>query len=171
MTSAPFGPTLGSSRCVEAFRLLRSRAVGAGASGAAQCGTDQTLIRHLSCLCRKAKIRQHDPGRNRQLFTAHSTRVAAVCHLLKAGLSETVVSVLAHWLSQQVRRYGNRLILDPGLVQAFAFYNLVGLAGELGWHSPMLTRQAEEEAVRVPWGAVRVIRQGFTIKVCWAGPG
>ena len=61
---------------VDALRLLRSRAVGAGASRAAQCGADHTLIRRLSHLCTVAGIPQRDPGRNRNLFTAHSTRVA-----------------------------------------------------------------------------------------------
>ena len=39
-----------------------------------------------------------------------------------------VVSVLAHWSSQQVQ-HANRLILDPGLVETFAFYSPVNLAG------------------------------------------
>lgn len=65
----------------------------------------------------------------RQLFNAYLTRVATVCYLLKAGLSETVVLVLAHWSSQQVQRYANRLILDLGLVEAFGFYNPISLSG------------------------------------------
>ena len=76
-----------------------------------------------------ARIPTRVEARRRQLFTAHSVRVGAVCYLLKAGLSEPVVSELAHWSSQQVQRYGNRLILDPGLVQAFVFYDPVSLAG------------------------------------------
>ena len=66
-----------------------------------------------------------EEGRKRQLRTAHSTRVTAVRYLLKAGLSETMVSVLAHWSSQQVQRDQKPLILNPGLVEAFVFYNPV----------------------------------------------
>ena len=53
----------------------------------------------------------------------HSTRIAAVCYLLRAGLTDTVVKALADWTSDQVRRYGHRLILDPELVEPWAFYN------------------------------------------------
>ena len=53
----------------------------------------------------------------------HSTRVAAVCYLLQAGLTEAVVKALADWTSDQVRRYGRRLILDPELVEPWPFYN------------------------------------------------
>ena len=53
----------------------------------------------------------------------HSTRVAAVCYLLRAGLTETVVKAWADWTSDQVRRYGRRLVLDPELVEPWPFYN------------------------------------------------
>ena len=53
----------------------------------------------------------------------HSTRIAAVCYLWRAGLTDTVVKALADWTSDQVRRYGHRLILDPELVEPWAFYN------------------------------------------------
>ena len=59
----------------------------------------------------------------------HSTRVAAVCYLLKAGLSETVISVLCNWSSDQVLSYGRRLALDPGSVGLWPFYNPESLAG------------------------------------------
>ena len=98
---------------VDAFRLWRSRAVGAGPSRAAQCGADQALIRRLSHLCTVAGIPQRDPGRNRNLFTAHSTRVAGVCYLLRAGVPEWVVSIVANWSLDQIKRYANRLALDP----------------------------------------------------------
>ena len=66
-------------------------------------------------LCTRARIPQHDPGRDRALFTAHSTRVAGVCYLLRGGVPEWVVSILANWSSDQVKRYANRLALDPGI--------------------------------------------------------
>ena len=74
-------------------------------------------------LLTKAKVEQHAPGRDRKLFSMHSTRVAAVCYLLRAGLTETVVKALADWTSDQIARYGRRLILDPELVEPWPFYN------------------------------------------------
>ena len=109
---------------VRAFRLLRLRARRANAPRVAQCDTDQTLIRRLSHLCRRAGVPQRDPGRDRKRFTAHSTRVAGVCYLLRAGVPEWVVSILANWSSDQVKRYASRLPLDPGLVLPWAFFNL-----------------------------------------------
>ena len=108
---------------VAAFRLLRARAVRAGALRVAQCGTGQALIRRLSHLCERAGVPQRDPDRNRNLFTAHSTRVAGVCYLLRAGVPEWVVSILANWSSNQVQRYANRLALHPGLVSPWGFFN------------------------------------------------
>ena len=108
---------------VQAFRLLRLRARNVGAPTVAQCDTDQTLIRRLSHLCRRAGVQQRDPGRDRNRFTAHSTRVAGVCYLLRAGVPEWVVSILANWSSDQVKRYARRLALDPGLVLPWAFFN------------------------------------------------
>ena len=72
---------------VEAFRLLRARASRSGAGNVAQCNSGKQLIRRLSSLCTRARIPQHDPGRNRALFTAHSTRVAGVCYLLRGGVT------------------------------------------------------------------------------------
>ena len=71
----------------------------------------------------KAKVEQLAPGRDRKLFSMHSTRVAAVCYLLRAGLTETVVKAPADWTSDQIARYGRRLILDPELVEPWPFYN------------------------------------------------
>ena len=53
----------------------------------------------------------------------HSTHVASVSYPLKAGRTETVISVLCNWSSDQVRRYGRRLALDPGVVGYWPFYN------------------------------------------------
>ena len=89
----------------------------------AKCNTNQTLLRCLPHLCNRAGVPQHDPSRNRKLFTAHSTRVAGVCYLLRAGVPEWVVSILANWSLNQVERYANRLALDPGLVSPWAFFN------------------------------------------------
>ena len=108
---------------VLAFRLLRRRARDVGAPTVAQCDTDQALIRRLSHLCARAGVQQKDPGRVRNRFTAHSTRVAGVCYLLRAGVPEWVVSILANWSSDQVKRYARRLALDPGLVMPWAFFN------------------------------------------------
>ena len=73
---------------VAAFRLLRGRAIGAGAGRAAQCGSADAFCRRLDHLCQTAGVPQRDPGRNRKLFTAHSTRVAGLCYLLRAGVPE-----------------------------------------------------------------------------------
>ena len=37
------------------------------------------------------------------------------------GLSETVINILANWSCDQVHQYGNRLVLGPDLVSAWAF--------------------------------------------------
>ena len=108
---------------VAAFRLLRARAIGAGAGRAAQCGSADAFRRRLDHLCETAGVPQRDPGRNRKLFTAHSTRVAGVCYLLRAGVPEWVVSILANWSSDQVKRYANRLALHPGLVSPWGFFS------------------------------------------------
>ena len=107
------------------FRLLRAKATVVSAEFVAQCknATYKTMWRLLDVLLTKAKVEQHAPGRDRKLFSMHSTRVAAVCYLLRAGLTETVVKALADWTSDQVARYGRRLILDPELVEPWAFYN------------------------------------------------
>ena len=117
---------------VRAFRLLRGRAVRAGARRLAQCASDQVLIRRLSHLCRRAGVPQKEPGRDRNRFTAHSTRVAGVCYLLRAGVPEWVVSILANWSSDQVKRYARRLALDPGLVAPWGFFNPSANAMHLG---------------------------------------
>ena len=50
---------------VRAFRLLRSRALKAGAPRAAQCDTDQALIRRLSHPCHRTGVPQRHHGRDR----------------------------------------------------------------------------------------------------------
>ena len=79
------------------FRLLRAKATVVRAEFVAQCknATYKTMWRLLDVLLTKAKVEQHAPGRDRKLFSMHSTRVAAVCYLLRAGLTETVVKALA----------------------------------------------------------------------------
>ena len=107
------------------FRLLHAKATVVRAEFVAQCknATYKTMWRLLDVLLTKAKVEQHAPGRDRKLFSMHSTRVAAVCYLLRAGLTETVVKALADWTSDQIARYGSRLILDPELVEPWPFYN------------------------------------------------
>ena len=82
----------------------------------------------------------------------HSTRVAAVCYL-RAGLTETVVKALADWTSDQVRRYGRRLILDPELVEPWPFYNPEsGSYGDAPTYNPPAKRlrPGAETAANVP---------------------
>ena len=126
---------------VSAFRPLRDRAVRAGVLWVAQCDTGQALIRRLSHLCERAGVPQRDPDRNRNLFTAHSTRVAGVCYLLRAGVPEWVVSILANWSSNQVQRYANRLALHPGLVSPWAFFNSSANAMHVGSAGPPPTKR------------------------------
>ena len=59
----------------------------------------------------------------------HSTRVAAVCYFLQAGLSQSTIKILANWSSDQIRRHAECLALDPELVQPWAFYNPEAIAG------------------------------------------
>ena len=79
-------------------------------------------------------------GWNGNLFTAHSTRVAGVCYLLRAGLPETVISVLDNWTSNQIQRYANRLALGPGLMSPSLFFNPLPLAMYAGSSAPPLAK-------------------------------
>ena len=125
--ATPLGPV---RLCpVAVFRALRDRALAAGERYVAQCKTAKKLSRRFKHLFGRAQIELAVPGRDRALYSMHSTRVAAVCYLLKAGLSETVVSVLCNWSSDQVRCYGRRLALDPSSVGLWPFYNPASLAG------------------------------------------
>ena len=87
------------------------------------------MLRRLQRLMAKTAIVNAVEGQHRALYTVHSTRVAAVCCLLKAGLDPEMFSRLANWSSDQIGRYGTRLELDPDVVVAWAFYNQVGLSG------------------------------------------
>jgi hypothetical protein len=51
-----------------------------------------TYLRSLDKLCEKAGVENHVEGRSAACYTAHSSRVGGVCMLLRAGLSETVIS-------------------------------------------------------------------------------
>ena len=108
---------------VAVFRLLHSRVVLVGVPFLAQCDSNQQLICRLSHLSDRAHVPQQEPGRSRRLFTVHSSRVAAVCYLLKAGLPETVTGVLVNWSSDQIKWYANRLAFNPGVVSDWPFFN------------------------------------------------
>ena len=91
---------------ISIFRLLRSKAVSAGATKVAQCNNKQLLFR-LDHLCDRVQVQQEEPGHNRWLYSTHSTQVGAVCCLLQAGFSETIINTLANWSLGQMRRYTN----------------------------------------------------------------
>ena len=82
-----------------------------------------TYLRSLNKLCDAAGIENHSPARRRALHTAHSSRVGGVCMLLRAGLSENVVSNLCNWDSDIIKRYSKRLALEPSFVEPYKFYN------------------------------------------------
>ena len=129
---------------VRLFRLLRDKAVAAGAATVAQA-TYNSLLRRLNHLMTRAGVPTRLPDRRRNLYSMHSTRVAAVCYLLKAGLSPTVISVLCNWSSDQIRRYGARLALDPHLVEAWAFYNPVSMEHSYGvFQGPVASPSAKK---------------------------
>ena len=62
------------------FRLVRSKARVVHAEFIAQCehATYKTIWGRINILFSKANIAQHEPGRDRRLYSMHSTRVAAV---------------------------------------------------------------------------------------------
>ena len=91
-----------------------------------------TLLRSIHRLVTQSGMENHRVGRERALYTPHSTRVAGVCYLLKAGLEPNVISVLANWSSDQIRRYGTRHTRNPHEFEEFAFYNPVALARSYG---------------------------------------
>jgi hypothetical protein len=108
---------------VYVFRLLRQKAVDSRHTYLAQCGGYTTLLRRLQQLFERADVPMRQAGRARNLYSIHSTRVGAVCYLLRAGLSEQVIKALADWSSDQIRRYAHRVMFDPELVEPWAFYN------------------------------------------------
>ena len=108
--------------------MLRARALCAGKPHVAQCNSSTQLGRRISELFRRASEDRMVPGRKRAWYTMHSTRVAAVSYLLKAGLSEKIILVLCNWSSDQVLHYGRRLALDPGVVGLWPFYNPESIA-------------------------------------------
>jgi hypothetical protein len=87
-----------------------------------------TYLRSLSKLCDAAGIANHCEGRRRALYTAHSSRVGGVCMLLRAGLSENVVSNICNWDSDIIKRYSKRLALEPSFVEPYKFYNPISLS-------------------------------------------
>ena len=108
---------------VSVFRTLRERARAASAPSVAQCRDYTRFMRCLKDLLSRAGVPPREDGRKRDLYSCHSTRVAAVCYLLKSGLAEPVIKILANWSSDQLSRYGKRVALDPGIVTRFPFYN------------------------------------------------
>ena len=95
------------------------------------------MLRRLQRLMAKTAIVNAVEGWHRALYTVHSTRVGAVCYLVKSGLDPVIISRLANWSSDQIGRYGTRLALDPDVVVAWAFYNPVGLRGSYKGSVPM----------------------------------
>jgi hypothetical protein len=111
------------------LRLLRTEAVESGRASLVAFPTAQKLQRSFDVLVSRSGIENVEEGRARKLYTMHSTRVGGVCSLLKAGLEPRVVSAIAAWASDQVRRYGDMVMRLPGCATAFPFYNPVALAG------------------------------------------
>ena len=114
---------------VRALRLLRERLSEA-------LVPYNKFLRQFDFLLEKAGITNKVPDRRRVLYSAHSTRVGAVCYLLKAGLSESVIAILANWISDQIKRYSRRVALDPEIVEFFPFYNPCSIAGAYSAQGP-----------------------------------
>ncbi|CAD7970839.1 unnamed protein product [Amoebophrya sp. A25] len=115
---------------VAAFTLLKARAAERGcAVDAAVCAlTYSKFMRGLDVLLAKAGVENAAEGKKRKLYSSHSTRVGGVCVLLRAGLCDTIISTLANWSSDMVKRYSSRVVLQPTIVEAFPFYNPRALA-------------------------------------------
>eukprot|EP00392_Amoebophrya_sp_AT5.2_P003250 g3255.t1 len=114
---------------VAAFRAYCDRAKGGAQSAIARCTNYQSFSRAFNRLAIAAGIEVECEGRRRAMFTAHSTRVGGVCTLLACGLAESCITVVCNWHSDQVKRYARRVLLDPQLVEPFAFYNPRALKG------------------------------------------
>ena len=78
------------------FRLLRDRAVSAGKPHVAQCDSGTQLRGRITELFRRASEERKVPGRKRAVYTMRSSRVTSFSYLLKAGLNETIISVLSN---------------------------------------------------------------------------
>lgn len=119
---------------VGCFRVLQARAMDAGRSSLSFCVNKQyqKFLRCFNVLIRKTDLAGADVNRRRAEFSPHSTRIGAVCTLLRAGLAEKVISALANWTSEQISRYSREVMLHPDCVTAFRFYNPRNLAGSYG---------------------------------------
>ena len=51
---------------------------------------------------------------------------------MKAGLSESVITMLARWESPTILRYARKVALTPSIADSWAFYNPVGMANCYG---------------------------------------
>ena len=89
--------------------------------------TYKKYLESLNTLVEKAGISNREEGRNRRCYTAHSSRIGGVCMLLAAGLSETIISNICDWEGDSIKRYSRMVSLEPGRVQAYAFYNPIQL--------------------------------------------
>ena len=128
---APFKTRLGDVPCCPAavFGLLRDRACARGDARLCKVHKYNKFLESMKSLFQQAGIENEVEGRSRHLYTAHSTRVGGVCTLLRAGLAEKVISTLAGWKSNMIERYSRRVVLEPSIVEPFAFFNPVTLKG------------------------------------------
>ena len=125
---------------VAVFRKLRERAKGLSLCNIGK-GEFQRTLNHL---LKKAKIPNNAPGRERQLYTQHSTRVTGTCYLLRCGLLPLIISAIADWSSDMVSRYGRRILLNPLLVEPVKFYNPKSMGSS---HGPVGNGLAQERKV------------------------
>ncbi|KAJ9438325.1 hypothetical protein DIPPA_23889 [Diplonema papillatum] len=68
-------------------------------------------------------------GRTRARFLTLSARKGGCCTLLKSGMDPMQVQKMGDWASgDMVTHYGEKVLRDPGCVEAVRFYNPVSLA-------------------------------------------
>jgi hypothetical protein len=109
---------------VAVFRALLKNALGATLSnfGSGQPGYQRWRNAFIH-LFEQAGLPTDLKDGQEERYTLYCTRVGGVCTLLRAGLTTNVVSTLAMWESDQVKRYGKRVTLQPTCVQPVKFYN------------------------------------------------
>ncbi len=121
----PFTSCIGDIVCcpVAIMLILRDRAPS-GSDSLVHFNSYDKYERSLKALMRKASI-EYEPseGRKRARYSTHSSRIGGVCTLLRAGLSESVISIVARWKSDMIKRYAERVVLMPTIVQPCKFYN------------------------------------------------
>ena len=92
--------------------------------------SESALVNAMNVLLKAAGIETQTESKGsmgqtlyKNRYTGHCTRVGGVCCLLKAGMDRDALTVCMGNVSDQLPRYGFRVITEPSKFQPWAFYN------------------------------------------------